>query len=228
VSATFNVAQAYERGRVAFMGIELLVAPGALVPRNETELLALTAINALRESGKVGARVIDMCCGTGNLACAIALHVPSSRVWASDLTDACIAIARRNFERHSLIQRASVHQGDLFASFAGLGLEGSIDMILCNPPYISEGRLESDRAQLVQLEPREAFAAGPYGLTIHMRVAREAAEFLRPGGMLLFEVGEGQARQVQTLLARTGAYVELCIVNDALGVGRIVHACKGP
>src|SRR6266567_1553479 len=91
-----SIAEAYGRGRVTFMSIELIVAPGALVPRSETELVGKTAIEILRRMSLPAARVIDMCCGSGNLACALAHHVPQARVWASDLTDGCIAAARAN------------------------------------------------------------------------------------------------------------------------------------
>ena len=81
MSEVINVAEAYDKGRTLFMGIELLVAPGALVPRPETELLGATAIEALRRSNLPAPRVIDMCCGAGNLGCAISLNVSDALVW---------------------------------------------------------------------------------------------------------------------------------------------------
>jgi release factor glutamine methyltransferase len=218
------VAASYAKGRASFMGIDLLVAPGALVPRPETELLGKTAVTALAEAGIAAARVIDMCCGSANLACALAHHLPGSRVWAADLTKECVALARRNVVFRRLEDRVDVHQGDLFAALEGVGLEGTIDAVVCNPPYISEKRLETDRAQLLELEPREAFSAGPYGLSIHMRVVRDALVFLRPGGMLLFEVGLGQDRQVKILFERTRAYEDIRIVHNAAGEGRVLAA----
>ncbi|MGZ5094833.1 MAG: N5-glutamine methyltransferase family protein [Burkholderiales bacterium] len=217
-----SVAEAYARGRVEFMGIELAVAPGALVPRAETELLGRTAVDILLAMRLSAPRVIDMCCGTGNLACAIAHHVPHSRVWASDLTDGCVTVARRNVELRRVSGRVLVHQGDLFASLAGQELEGSIDVIVCNPPYISEARLQSERAPLLELEPREAFAAGPYGISIHQRVIRDALAFLRPDGVLLFEVGLGQERQVKTLFERSRRYEDIRVVQNEAGEGRVV------
>lgn len=217
-----SVAEAYDSGRTPFMGIELLVAPGALVPRPETELLGSSALETLRQMNRPAPRVIDMCCGAGNLACGIAHHVTGSRVWASDLTDGCVRVARSNVAHHVLGERVSVHQGDLFEAFAGLALEGTIDVIVCNPPYISEKRLEGDRAHLLELEPREAFAAGPYGLSIHMRVVKEAPRYLQPGGVLLFEVGLGQDRQVTILFERSKVFEHVRTVSNAAGEGRVV------
>jgi release factor glutamine methyltransferase len=121
----------------------------------------------------------------------------------------------------------SVHQGDLFLGLAALGLEGSVDMVVCNPPYISEQRLTDERAALLELEPREAFAAGPYGLSLHQRVVRDAALFLRPGGILLVEVGLGQHRQVQTLFERSRAYENVQAVSNEAGEARVVLGRRG-
>ncbi|ESX99241.1 methyltransferase [Mesorhizobium sp. LNJC399B00] len=222
MSKEFSVADAYGAGRAMFMGLELLVSPGALVPRPETELLGKTALGVLHQMNLPAPRIVDMCCGTGNLACAIAYHVPSALVWASDLTDECVETARRNTSHHGMAERLSVLQGDLFDSLIGLGLDGTIDVIVCNPPYISEKRLEGDRAHLIELEPREAFAAGPYGLSIHMRVLKDAPRYLRRGGILLFEVGLGQDRQVAGLLERSKAFENIRSVSNEAGEGRVV------
>lgn len=224
-----SIADAYRRGRTVFMGVELLVAPGALVPRPETELLGTTAVDLLRRMDLPAPRVVDMCCGAGNLACAIARHVSGARVWASDLTDGCVEVARCNVAHLGLADRVSVFQGDTFGALSGLRLEGSIDVVVCNPPYISDKRLEGDRAHLLTLEPREAFAAGPYGLSIYMRVVKDAPHYLRPGGILLFEVGLGQDRQVAGLLERSKTYEDIRTVCNDAGEGRVVlgHA-KAP
>ena len=201
-----------------FMDVELLVERGVLVPRAETELLGRTAVELVQDS----ACVIDMCCGSGNLACALASHLPNARVWASDLTDACVALAKRNTEFANVQNRVEVVQGDLFSGLKGL--EGTIDLIVCNPPYISHAKLAGERAMLLENEPRQAFDGGPYGLSIHQRVVKEALPFLKPGGWLLFEIGLGQDRQVKLLFERTRAYQDLRMVANAAGEVRVVGA----
>jgi release factor glutamine methyltransferase len=208
-----------------FMNVELLVAPGTLVPRAETELLGHAALDALLGCGSAP-RVVDMCCGSANLACAIACRIPGARIWAADLTDACVALARRNALHTGVDDRVSVVQGDLFAALQGLGLEGSIDAVVCNPPYISRGKLAAAAAALLEREPREAFDGGPYGISIHSRVVREALPYLRPGGALLLEVGLGQERQVRMLLERARTYQDLRSIADAEGAVRVVSARK--
>jgi release factor glutamine methyltransferase len=192
------------------------------MPRAETELLGSTALELLPEQSKV----IDMCCGSGNLACAIASRRPDARIWASDLTGACVALAIRNAAHVGATDRIRVVQGDLFAGLANLGLQGSIDLIVCNPPYISHAKLAGERAALLESEPREAFDGGPYGLSIHQRVVREALPFLKPGGWLLFEIGLGQERQVKLLFERTRAYQDVRTVANAAGEARVVGARK--
>jgi release factor glutamine methyltransferase len=206
------------------MDVELLVARGALVPREETELLGFAALEALRE--RPAPRVIDMCCGSGNLACALARHLPSARVWASDLTDTCVALAQRNAIHSGVAGRLTVAQGDLFAALAGLQLERSIDAVVCNPPYISQAKLAGERACLLEEEPREAFDGGPYGLSVHQRVVKDALPFLRPGGVLLFEIGLGQERQVRLLFERARAYEDIQSIQNAAGQVRVVTGRK--
>jgi release factor glutamine methyltransferase len=228
VSQEFSPEAAHAHGRQRFLGLDFLVAPGVLVPRQETELLARAAIEALTPgAGRGGpSRVVDLCCGSGNLACAIAWQLPSLQVWACDLLPAAAELTRRNVEALGLNGRVTVLRGDLLAPLIGLGLEHSLDALVCNPPYISTGRLEGDRASLLTHEPREAFDGGPYGLAIHQRVAREAGPFLRPGAPLLMEIGMGQDRQVVRLLERAGGWNAIDLRRDANGVPRVVVAYR--
>lgn len=218
---------AYLTGSAFFMGLDLFVAPGALVPREETELLARTSLGILNECGAASElRVIDMCCGAGNLTCALAGHHPAVRVWASDLTDGAVNVARANVERLSLTDRVTVLQGDLFGPLTDLGLEDTIDMVVCNPPYISTGKLSRDSAELLAHEPREAFDGGPYGVSIFQRVVRAGVAFLKPGGHLLFEIGAGQERQVSLLFSRAGCYEPALAIDDAAGTPRVMVGRK--
>jgi len=206
-----------------FMDVPVIVAPGVLVPRAETELLGYTARQRLAACTTEEPVVIDMCCGSGNLACALAVAAPRARVWACDLTDACVALARRNVGHLGLEDRVTVLQGDLFAPLDA-GLQGTVDLVVCNPPYISTGRLAKDKAELLANEPREAFDGGPFGISIQQRVVRAAAEFLGPGGWLLFEIGLGQDRQMRTLFERAHQYEEAQAVSNGAGEVRVMMA----
>jgi len=217
---------AFVIGRELFMGVELIVAEGVLAPRKETELLCNAALDVIRSYGSAAPRIIDMCCGTGNLTCAITHHMPNVHVWASDLTDSCITITRQNIQHIGVSDRVIVAQGDVFGGLAEFDLDASIDIIVCNPPYISQIKLDTDHAELLRHEPREAFDGGPYGLTIHQRVIKEALPFLKHGGILMLEIGLGQERQVKMLFNRTNAYENIRFISNTAGEVRVVSGCK--
>lgn len=222
----------YLVGRQRFMNVELMVAPGSLAPRAETELLGDTAVELLRplcaerNNGVDRVRVIDMCCGVGNLACGIAEVLHAARIWASDLSAASVALAKRNVETLGFGKRIEVVQGDLFTPLSGRGLEGTIDAIVCNPPYIPSTQLERAASKLLRHEPREAFDGGPYGVSMYQRVTKSALLFLRAGGCLLFEIGHGQDSLVKFIVNRTGGYAAVEFINNADGAPRVAVARK--
>ena len=207
---------------VTFCGQPFSVGPGVLAPRPETELLALSALDLI--AGVAAPQVIDMCCGAGNIGVTLALRRPAARVWAADLTPSACAFARRNVDVLGVGDRVTVHQGDLFAAVAGVVPEGGVDLVVANPPYISTGRLAGDSAHLLAREPREAFDGGPYGLSIHQRLVREASAYLKPGGALAFEFGLGQRAQIERLLARAGSWTDVVFQCDAAGEPRVATA----
>jgi release factor glutamine methyltransferase len=220
---------AYRRGHVMFMAVRVQVSLGVLVPRSHTELWGQAVLRFLAAE-QVGrrpdepVRLIDMCCGSGNLACALAVAIPPAVVWASDLTDQCVALTRQNVEALGLRDRVRVFQGDLFAPLAGESLEGLADAVVCNPPYIPNHLLAA-RDDL-RHEPREAFAGGPYGVSLITRVLREAPAFLRPGGRLFLEVGPRDDRHALGLFARFGCYDDVAVIRDHDGVVIAVHGRK--
>src|SRR3954470_17603565 len=134
-------ADLYARGYQTFMGINLRIQPGVLIPREETELLGQTAFQILNDIKTP--LVIDMCAGSGNLACALAARIPGATVWAADAFPEGVRLARLNVEELGLQDRVSVSESDLFEALRGRGLEGMIDAIVCNPPYIPTSRLDS-------------------------------------------------------------------------------------
>ncbi len=212
------------------MDLDLVVPPDVLKPRAETELLAKEALALLarleRSSRPI---VIDMCCGSGNLAVALAARVPACRVWAADLTDAAVAAAELNVGRHDLGLRVTVRQGDLFEALAADDLWGKVDMIVCNPPYISTAKLEGASADLLSTEPREAFDGGPFGLSIHQRLLKEGPSYLKRDGLLLCEFGEGQSRQLAALFQRAKGYGPVEFARNERGVERVAIArCLSP
>lgn len=212
-----------ERGTTSFMGVDLVVTPGVLIPRPETELLGRTALTSLANVQQP--RIIDMCAGSGNLACALAVHRPDAQVWAADASGECVALIRANCERLALGDRVTAWQSDLFAELTSLISAGSIDLVVCNPPYISSHRLDTQSNWLLDQEPRLAFDGGPYGINILRRVVREALGFLRDGGTFCCEFGEGQHVMVGRLLTAAAGYEDIEFVDNE-SVPRVVKARK--
>ncbi|MGE5095855.1 MAG: N5-glutamine methyltransferase family protein, partial [Betaproteobacteria bacterium] len=214
---------AHITGRQRFMDLEMLAGPEALIPRMETQILARTAIDALRAimAARPAARpvVLDVCTGSGNLAAAIASHVRGARVFASDLSAAAVDLARRNAAFLGLGDAIELRTGDLLQPFEDAAFVGNVDLLVCNPPYISSARVDVLPAETGVHEPRLAFDGGPLGIRILSRLVAEAPRFLRPGGVLAFEVGLGQARGVQKRMAASGAYADVRAVADDAGEG---------
>lgn len=224
-----TVLAALAQGRCAFLGLELLTARGVAVPRPETELLARTALRLLLKEGSGLARIADVCCGAGNLACALGAYLPGAEIFAADLTQASCALAEANAAHLGLTGRVTVLCGDLCAPLLHLGLQGGLDAIVASPPCVPSARLRpgGDREALLRHEPREAFDGGPQGTALHGRLFCEALPLLRPGGLLLVEVmpgpGQGQAQKVGRLLLRAG-YLGITEVPDAAGLPRVLYA----
>jgi release factor glutamine methyltransferase len=223
---TKEASAALNNGTVEFLGIPLLVESGVLVPREETELLSQKAIDVLAAGNGRKRIVVDMCCGAGNLACAIALKAPNVEVWGSDLSHQSVQLSRKNVEYCQVGDIVTIVQGDLFEPLEEAGIKGCVDVIACNPPYIPEKTINGPLADLLELEPIEAFEAGPYGISFHQGVTNRAVSWLRAGGALLFEFGLGQERLVKTIIKRTGVFSDVELFPDKEGNPRVAMARK--
>ena len=223
-----GIPLAYLTGRQRFMGLDLLAGPEALIPRRETEMLGNAALAKLRTLADACGTVhaIDVCCGCGNLALALAHAEPRARLHASDLAADAVELARRNTERLGLGDRVELYTGDLLAPFGIAKFLGRIDMIVSAPPYISAGKLDSMPAEIIGHEPSLAFDGGPFGVGILMRLMRESPAVLRAGGWLGIEVGLGQGPAMLQLLNKSASFDTVDAVRDAQGQIRVLLARK--
>jgi release factor glutamine methyltransferase len=221
---------AYLTGRQSFMGLELLAGAEALIPRVETELLGQAALERLRAIvGQQGtAIVVDVCTGSGNLALALASQEPRSRVWGADLSEEAVGLARRNADFAGLTDHVEFRSGDLLAPFDEPRFLGSVDLLVCNPPYISSGKVDSLPGEIGGHEPRLAFDGGPLGIRILTRLINEAPRFVRPGGSLAFEIGLGQGQGVCRRLEKHSSYDDVQVVADQSGDVRVLVARVAP
>jgi len=222
---------AYLTGRQEFMGHEFLTAPGALIPRRETELLGQAALGLARERAAVvgETRILDLCTGSGNLAIALVLGEPRSRVWGTDLEADALDLAARNVALHEVESRVTLLQGDLFEALAGLDSEpGRFDMIVCNPPYIPSHKAKDMPIEVGGFEPSAAFDGGDFGLSILFRLMAEAPGHLAEGGWLCFELGAAQGPLLARRLAGRKEFDEVRAVRDPSGATRALAARRGP
>lgn len=219
-----GVPLAHLSQRQQFMNLEFIVGPEALVPRKETELLATTALDLLAGilSVQASATVLDVCTGAGNIALSLAHHQPAARVFAADLSEAAIGLANTNKAHLQLAERVQFFVGDLLAPFATDAFYAKVDLLTCNPPYISSGKLNHLPDEIAGHEPKLAFDGGPFGLSILGKLLKEAPRYLKPNGWLVFEVGLGQGEPLQKRLSRNTDYKQINLLQDTDGNVRVL------
>ena len=206
----------YITGVAAFRHLELTVTPAVLIPRPETEVLVDVALELLPEGG----RVLDLCCGSGAVALSLAQEA-AAEVVATDVSAAALEVAKANAERCGLAERVEWHCGDLFAPLRDIA---PFDLVAANPPYVRRSDLAQLAPEVRDYEPHLALDGGEDGLAYYRRIAQEAADFIRPGGHLLLEVGDGQSAAVEDLLARSERLIEVQIRPDLNQIPRVVVA----
>ncbi|MDQ3859840.1 MAG: peptide chain release factor N(5)-glutamine methyltransferase [Actinomycetota bacterium] len=197
-------------GEWGFRRLVLGVDRRALVPRPETEIVVERCLALIARLP--APRVLDVGTGSGAIALALADEHRGAHVDATDASAPALTLARENARRTGLADRVRFAHGELFA-----GLDGPFDLVVSNPPYVPEEELASLEPEVRDHEPRDALV-GP-GVT--QAVAREARAVLARGGRLVLEVGDGQARGVERLLAHLG-YEEVTVTPDLAGRERVV------
>jgi release factor glutamine methyltransferase len=205
----------YLTGEQQFLDLVLGVAPGVFVPRPETEVLVERALEVLPDGDPVA---VDVGTGTGAVALAMKRRRPDARLWATDVSEDAVGVARANASRHAL--EVEVLRGDLLAPLPA-ELKGAVDLVVSNPPYVTREEYESLPAE-VRAEPYEALVGGT---DVHRRLAEEAPGWLRPGGWLVVEIGASQGEGVRALLGERFGRLE--VLPDLAGRDRVVRGRLG-
>ena len=209
---------AYLIGEWEFYGLPLDISREVLIPRADTEVLAEQAILAARAAGE-GARVLDLCAGSGCVGLAVAANAPLCRTVLADVSEEALKICRQNIRRNDLNARVTCVQAD--ARQAPSAKLWDFDVIACNPPYIPTGDIDGLDVSVRDYEPRLALDGGDDGLDFYRDIAEKWRTALRLGGVLLFEVGIGQASGVEQILSRCG-YEDIETFQDTGGIWRVV------
>ena len=208
-------------GRAPFRSLELAVGPGVFVPRPETELVAQLAIDALQAVPSATPRAADLGTGSGAIALALATEVPHAQVVAVENSPEAFIWARQNV--------LEIGADNVRLIFADLGdtpreLDGTLDVVVSNPPYIPLGAIPRD-PEVRLFDPEAALYGGVDGFDVVRVISRRAAELLRPGGLLVLEHGESQGQQLRELLAADG-WTATATHRDLIGRDRATTAIR--
>jgi release factor glutamine methyltransferase len=208
----------YIIGRAGFYDIELAVAPVAAIPRPETELLVEEALALAGErlQGTPSLAIVDVGTGCGAIALSLAAHLPAAQIIATDISPAALALAEGNAESLGLPPPLRFLCGDLLAP-----LEQRVDIVVTNLPYVRSAEWERLPVEIRCHEPREALDGGPDGLRAIERLLRQAPAYLRPGAVLLLEIGYDQGPAVAALASEVFPEATIVVKKDLASLDRL-------
>ena len=209
-------------GSTSFCGLEIAVNRHVLVPRPETELLAELGWKFLSTANSQSSTALDFGTGSGCIAIALAVKCPRAEIRALDVSADALAVARRNAESNKVSDRIQFFQGD---GFSALATAIQFDLIISNPPYISSVEIATLQPEVRDYDPRQALDGGADGLDVYRRLAVDGGKFLKLGGKLMVEFGDGQADALIKTFAAQNWIVE-AVTDDYSHRARILTARK--
>ena len=218
-----HIPYQYITGTAEFMGLVFEVNPDVLIPRLDTEVMGQEALKCIGFE----ADVLDLCTGSGCIGISLKRYRPDIHVTCSDISHKALNVARRNVA-HQHLELANetgnmqmgirLAEGDLFEPFED---DEKFDLIISNPPYVSESEYRDLMPEVKDHEPILALIAGPKGLDIYTRLIPEAPKHLKDGGILMLETGSGQAKDVAELMQEAG-FKEIEVIKDLAELDRVV------
>jgi release factor glutamine methyltransferase len=212
---------AYILGRKAFRTIELQLDENTLIPRPETETLVEVALETLKLVDKQCPRALDIGTGSGNIALALAAEHPTVRVVGTDIHPAPLEMAHQNAVRLGLQDRVEFLVSDVYDDLPG---GARFDVIVSNPPYVTEDALRRLRPEVRGYEPHVALLGRDHGMEFYERIVPGAPPFLEPHGTLAVEIAEGKVVEVLSLFVGTGRFADIDVRSDLGGLPRVVFA----
>lgn len=212
---------AYLIGHIEFMSLDFQITPAVMIPRPETELVVEETLRTLR-----GGTIVEIGTGCGNIVIALAhlARCPKTRFFASDISRAALRLARKNAISHNLTDRITFCYGNLFKTFDHFRLKGKIDLVVSNPPYVSQKEYRQLPLSIRRFEPRSALLAGKTGLEFYKRIITESVTYLRLGGYLVLEMGYNQFESIKELLESAGYFDRINFIKDLQGIKRVISA----
>lgn len=209
----------YLLGQTHFWNEVLKVGPGCLIPRPSTEVLVEKFIEKSGFKSSHAFSFLDLGCGSGAIGIAILREFPKASAVFADVSAKAMAVTRHNLKKYQLLGRSRLVISDLFEKFR----EGREvwDAVISNPPYLSAQDLKIAQKEVLK-EPLAALAGGPDGLNLYRSISEAAPKFLKPGGLLVFEMGKGQAPAIKKFCSKS--FIQIEVFKDYAGIDRVLMA----
>ena len=211
-----GVPSQYITGHQEFYGLDFIVTPAVLIPRPETEHL-VEAVLDITNHIPVAPKIVDVGTGSGAIAIALANELPDAYLYATDISDEALEIARANASRLQVDKDIEFRRADLLEGLA----DEMFDIVVSNPPYVGESEHDKVQLEVRKFEPHIAVFGGHEGLDIYRRLIPQAERVLRPGGWLAMEIGYSQEQQILGMLE---GWSECRSIPDLQGIPRVVVA----
>lgn len=211
----------YITGHQEFMGLDFDVGEGVLIPRPDTEILVERVLELLKGIEKP--KIADLCTGSGAIGVSLAYYIKDAYVYATDLSKDALKYCRVNALKNSVMDRLKIFEGNLAEPLFLEGLEGELNALVSNPPYISSGEMESLPTSVRCYEPHLALYGGEEGLDFYEKILKVAPRLLKKGGILAFEIGYNQGEALKKMIKNTGKFADINIEKDLAGFDRCVY-----
>jgi len=208
----------YIVGEVEFYGLKFFVDKNVLIPRQETEILIETILENTSKTNEL--KILDIGSGSGNIPISLAVNLPLSKVISIDISAEAISVAEKNRELHDLKSRIGFIKADILIN----NLEkynNTLDIIVSNPPYVNKDEFSTLQKEILNFEPEIAVTDFSDGLAFYKVISEKSKSLLKENGMLFFEVGQGQAEDVQSIMMKNG-FKNIEIIKDLDRIERVV------
>lgn len=215
----------YITGCQEFMGLDFAVGEGVLIPRPDTEILVERVIELLK--GIKRPQIADLCIGSGAIGVSLAYYIKDAYVYATDISKDALEYCKVNALKNSVMDRFKIFEGNLSEPLFEEGLEGELNALVSNPPYIAKGEMERLPASVGCYEPHLALYGGEKGLDFYEKILKDAPRLLKKGGILAFEIGYNQGEALKRMIEETGEFRDINIEKDLAGFDRCVYCYFG-
>ena len=236
-----HLPSAYITGKKEFYSLEFRVTPDTFIPRPETEFIIDTVLKKILDHGSLilgkdqhpacsiqhPVIIVDLGTGCGNIAIILARYIPQSRIYATDISKKALEVAEENARRHRVEDRITFLEGDLFSPLENCHLEGKVDFLVSNPPYVIRNKIDSLMPEVANYEPRIALDGGEDGFSFYRRIIERAPQYLKSKGYLVLELGIDQSSQVKEMIEKTLEFESVEIIKDYSQIERVIVTRRG-